>query len=94
MTLLSEAQLQYLHDPALNKGTAFTDLERSALGLHGFLPPGVATQEQQVQRILDSIRGSSTDLDRYIALTALQDRNEHLFFRTVIDHVAELLPIL
>jgi malate dehydrogenase (oxaloacetate-decarboxylating)(NADP+) len=94
MTLLSEAQLQYLHDPALNKGTAFTDLERSALGLHGFLPPGVATQEQQVQRILDSIRASSTDLDRYIALTALQDRNEHLFFRTVIDHVAELLPIL
>jgi len=94
MTLLSEAQLEYLHDPALNKGTAFTDQERSVLGLHGFLPPRVATQEQQVQRILDSVRGSGTDLDRYIALTALQDRNEHLFFRTVTDHVAELMPIL
>ncbi len=94
MTLLSEAQLEYLHDPSLNKGTAFTDQERSALGLHGFLPPRVATQEQQVQRILDSVRGSGTDLDRYIALTALQDRNEHLFFRTVMDHVAELMPIL
>jgi len=94
MTLLSKAQLEYLHDPSLNKGTAFTDQERSALGLHGFLPPRVATQEQQVQRILDSVRGSGTDLDRYIALTALQDRNEHLFFRTVMDHVAELMPIL
>ena len=94
MTLLSEAQLEYLHDPALNKGTAFTDQERSVLGLHGFLPSRVATQEQQVQRILDSLRGSGTDLDRYIALTAMQDRNEHLFFRTVTDHVAELMPIL
>ena len=64
------------------------------LGLHGFLPRRVATQEQQVQRILDSVRGSGTDLDRYIALTALQDRNEHLFFRTLTDHVAELMPIL
>ena len=89
-----DAQLEYIHDPALNKGTAFTDHERSALGLHGFLPPRVATQEQQVQRILESVRSASSDLDRYIALTALQDRNEHLFYRTVMDHVAEMMPIL
>ena len=94
MSLLPDAQLEYLHDPALNKGTAFTEQERTALGLHGFLPPRVATQEQQVTRILESVRGASSDLDRYIALTALQDRNERLFFRAVMDHVAEMLPIL
>ena len=94
MTHLSGAQLEYLHDPALNKGTAFTEEERTRLGLHGFLPPRVTTQEQQVARILQSVRGAGTDLDRYIALTALQDRNEHLFYRTVMDHVAEMLPIL
>jgi len=94
MSLLPDAQLEYLHDPALNKGTAFTEQERTALGLHGFLPPRVATQEQQVARILESVRGASSDLDRYIALTALQDRNERLFFRAVMDHVAEMLPIL
>ncbi len=94
MTHASGAQLEYLHDPALNKGTAFTVEERNRLGLDGFLPPRVATQEQQVARILESVRGASSDLDRYIALTALQDRNEHLFYRTVMDHVAEMLPIL
>jgi len=87
-------RLELLHDPARNKGTAFTEAERTRLGLHGFLPPRVTTQAQQVERILESVRGASTDLDRYIALTALQDRNEHLFYRTVMDHVAEMLPIL
>ena len=94
MTPLSNAQLEFLHDPALNKGTAFTEEERTSLGLHGFLPPRVTTQEQQVARILETVRGAGSDLDRYIALTALQDRNEHLFYRTVMDHVAEMLPIL
>jgi malate dehydrogenase (oxaloacetate-decarboxylating)(NADP+) len=94
MTPRPHAQLEFLHDPALNKGTAFTDDERTMLGLHGFLPPRVTTQEQQVARILESVRGASSDLDRYIALTSLQDRNEHLFFRTVMDHVEEMLPIL
>ena len=94
MSFLSGAQLEYLHDPTLNKGTAFTEAERTRLGLHGFLPPRVASQAQQVQRILESIRSASSDLDRYIALTALQDRNEHLFYRTVMDHVAGMLPIL
>lgn len=94
MSFLSGAQLEYLHDPTLNKGTAFTEGERTRLGLHGFLPPRVASQAQQVQRILESVRSASSDLDRYIALTALQDRNEHLFYRTVMDHVAEMMPIL
>ncbi len=88
------ARLDLLHDPALNKGTAFTEDERTLFGLHGFLPPRVTTQEQQVARILESVRGAGSDLDRYIALTALQDRNEHLFYRTVMDHTAEMLPIL
>ena len=94
MTHLSDAQLEFLHDPALNKGTAFTEEERTRLGLHGFLPPRVTSQEQQVARILETVRGASSDLDRYIALTSLQDRNEHLFYRTVMDHVAEMLPFL
>lgn len=83
-----------LHDPLLNKGTAFTLAERDALGLRGLLPPNVHTMEEQLARVLENYRHKATDLERYIHLVSLQDRNETLFYRLVIDHIEELMPII
>ena len=83
-----------LRDPALNKGTAFTMAERDALGLRGLLPPRVLSQEDQATRVLENFRSQPSDLEKYINLTALHDRNEALFFRLVIDHPDEMMPII
>ena len=83
-----------LRDPLRNKGTAFTEAERDALGLHGLLPPNVSTQEEQVARVLENFRRKPNDLEKYINLTALHDRNEALFFRVLIDHPDEMTPIV
>ena len=86
--------LDLLRDPLLNKGTAFSDAERDTLGLRGLLPPAVITPEQQVARVLDSLRRLPTDLDKFISLNALHDRNEALFFRVVVDHPDEMMPLI
>jgi malate dehydrogenase (oxaloacetate-decarboxylating)(NADP+) len=86
--------LDLLRDPLLNKGIAFDDAERDAFGLRGLLPPAVLTQEQQMERVLDNLRRQPTDLDKFIALNALHDRNETLFFRVVIDHPDETMPLI
>ena len=83
-----------LHDPLLNKGTAFTPTERRALGLTGLLPPHVHRLEEQVARVMDNYRSKQTDLERYIHLVSLQDRNETLFYRVVVDHIEEMMPII
>ena len=83
-----------LHDPLLNKGTAFTEDERDALGLRGLLPPHVHTQEEQVERLLQQLRQLTDPLDKFVALNALHDRNEALFFRVVCDHIDEMQPII
>jgi malate dehydrogenase (oxaloacetate-decarboxylating)(NADP+) len=83
-----------LHEPLLNKGTAFTLEERAALGLRGLLPPNVHTLEEQEARVLENYRHKSTDLERYIHLVSLQDRNETLFYKLVIDHIEEMMPII
>jgi malate dehydrogenase (oxaloacetate-decarboxylating)(NADP+) len=83
-----------LREPTLNKGTAFTDAERDALGLRGLLPPHVLSQEEQEARILENFRRKPSDLEKYIDLNALHDRNEALFFRIVINHPDEMLPII
>jgi malate dehydrogenase (oxaloacetate-decarboxylating)(NADP+) len=83
-----------LHDPLLNKGTAFTDNERSVLGLRGLLPPRIHTQAEQVTRVLESFRRKTTDLEKYIYLISLQERNETLFYRVVMDHLDEMMPII
>ena len=86
--------IDVLHDPASNKGTAFTEAERDALGLHGLLPPHVQTQQEQVERVLANLHPKPTALERYIFLIALLDRNETLFYRTVIDHLEEIVPLV
>jgi malate dehydrogenase (oxaloacetate-decarboxylating)(NADP+) len=83
-----------LADPLLNKGTAFTERERDALGLRGLLPPRVFTLEEQVQRSLGAIRRKPDALEKYIYLTNLQNRNEILFYRLVLDHVEEMIPLI
>ena len=83
-----------LQDPALNKGTAFTEAERDALHLRGLLPPHASSQEQQMVRVLENFRRKSSDLEKYINLRALHDRNETLFFRLLMDHPDEMLPIV
>ena len=83
-----------LHEPALNRGTAFTEAERDALNLRGLLPPRVHTQDEQVQRVLAQFRNAPSDLEKFMNLSALQDRNQALFFRLVGDHPEEMMPII
>ena len=83
-----------LRDPLLNKGTAFTEAEREALRLRGLLPPYVHTMDEQLVRVLENYRAKQTDLDRYIHLASLQDRNETLYYRLVMDHINEMMPII
>src|SRR5690349_25132354 len=86
--------MNLLQNPALNKGTAFSETERDALHLRGLLPPRVFSQEEQVERVLENFRRKPNNLEQYINLTALHDRNEALFFRLLIDHPDEMLPIV
>ena len=83
-----------LHDPTLNRGTAFTEAERDAFGLRGLLPPRVHTQGEQVERVLGQFRQSSSDLEKFVNLSSLHDRNEALFFRLVGDYPDEMMPII
>ena len=83
-----------LHDPHINKGTAFTEKERDALGLRGLLPPHVSTLEQQVLRVMENIQRKPSDIEKFIYLVSLQDRQETLFYRVVMDHIEEMLPII
>src|SRR5215831_14381411 len=86
--------LALLRDPLLNKGTAFTEAERDALGLRGLLPAHVLTLEEHAKRIITNLRRLPDDLEKYVSLNALHDRNETLFFRVVCDHIDEIQPLI
>lgn len=83
-----------LRDPLLNKGTAFTEQERDSLGLRGLLPAHVLSMEAQAERVLTNLRSLPDDLQKYIVLNALHDRNETLFFRVVCDNIDEIQPLI
>ena len=83
-----------LRDPLLNKGTAFTEQERDALGLRGLLPAHVLSMEAQAKRVMANLRRLPNDLEKYVALNALHDRNEALFFRIVCDNIDEIQPLI
>jgi malate dehydrogenase (oxaloacetate-decarboxylating) len=83
-----------LNNPALNKGTAFDEAERTAFGLHGLLPPIVESLDAQCDRAYEAFGLKQNDLERHIYLRQLQDANEVLFYRLLLDHVEEMLPIV
>ena len=83
-----------LNSPLFNKGTAFTDEERERFGLHGLLPPSVATLDEQVGRRLQAFRNLSSDYEKHVFLRGLQDSNEVLFYALLVGHIEEMLPIV
>jgi malate dehydrogenase (oxaloacetate-decarboxylating)(NADP+) len=83
-----------LRDPLLNKGTAFSEQERDVLGLRGLLPAHVLSMEEQAVRVLTNLRRLPDDLEKYVALNALHDRNEALFLRVVCDNIDEIQPLI
>jgi malate dehydrogenase (oxaloacetate-decarboxylating) len=91
VSLTGQLLLDY---PLLNKGMAFTDEERRELGLLGLLPPHVSPMEEQLERNYENYRRKESDIERYIFLMALQDRNETLFYKLLGRHVSEMMPII
>ena len=83
-----------LATPLLNKGSAFTEAEREVLGLRGLLPPRVFSIDEQVKRVMGNFRRKSDPLEKYIFLTALQNRNETLFYKIIEEHLEEMVPII
>ncbi len=83
-----------LHDPLLNRGTGFTEAEREAFDLNGLLPPRVLSMQQHAARILENFHKKPTDLEKYVYMIDLEDRNETLFYRILIDHLDTMMPIV
>jgi malate dehydrogenase (oxaloacetate-decarboxylating) len=85
---------QILSNPLINKGTAFTQEERDSLRLNGFLPSRIASLEEQVQLRYQNFIQKTDEISRYAFLSNLQNRNEVLFYRLVLEHVSEMLPLI
>ncbi|HEX7136842.1 MAG TPA: NAD-dependent malic enzyme [Vicinamibacterales bacterium] len=83
-----------LRDKSLNRSITFKRKERDRLGLTGLLPHRVATERQMVERVIETLERLPRDIDRYVLLSGLQERNERLFYQTVIEHVERILPII
>ena len=94
MTETAKRGIELLHDPSLNKSTAFTEAEKQALGLVGLIPDITEKGDLQLQRVNLQLAEKPTDLERYIYLTNLLDHNETLFYRTVMSDPARFLPIV
>jgi malate dehydrogenase (oxaloacetate-decarboxylating) len=83
-----------LLNPVTNKGSAFTRRERDELDLNGLVPPAVCTIQQQLDRTYESFQAKTSDLEKFIYLTSLHDRNETLFYRLVLEHIDEMMPVV
>src|SRR5258708_17653120 len=86
--------IDILHDPVINKSTAYTEAERQALGLVGLVPDVTESEDLQLRRVLQQLGHKATDLDRYIYLVGLLDNNETLFYRVLMSDPARFLPIV
>lgn len=94
---MTEKQLtgvDLLRDPRRNKSTAFTKEEREKYGLRGLLPGKIGTMETQVSRVLANLRRKESDIEKYIFLSALQERNERLYYRLIIENIREIMPYI
>jgi malate dehydrogenase (oxaloacetate-decarboxylating)(NADP+) len=85
---------EILRDKKLNQSITFSPAQRLRLGLMGLLPHQVATQKQLVARVMTNLERLPRDIDRYMLLSSLQERNERLFYRTILDHIETILPII
>ncbi|UBF28083.1 NAD-dependent malic enzyme [Kovacikia minuta CCNUW1] len=83
-----------LHHPRLNKSTAFGEAEREAFGLVGLLPEGIESEETQIRRVMMQLGHKTTDLDKYIYLSALQDNDETLYYKTLMSDPAHFIPLV
>lgn len=91
---VSEKGTPLLLNPLTNKGSAFTRRERDELDLNGLVPPAVCTIQQQMERTYESFQAKTSNLEKFIYLTSLHDRNETLFYRLVLEHIDEMMPIV
>jgi malate dehydrogenase (oxaloacetate-decarboxylating)(NADP+) len=91
---ISKRGVELLHDPILNKSTAFTEAERQGLGLVGLVPDVTESEDLQLRRVMQQLGHKATDLDRYIYLVNLLDHDETLFYRTIMSDPARFLPIV
>jgi malate dehydrogenase (oxaloacetate-decarboxylating)(NADP+) len=91
---ISKRSVELLHDPILNKSTAFTEAERQGLGLVGLVPDVTESEDLQLRRVMQQLGHKATDLDRYIYLVNLLDHDETLFYRTIMSDPARFLPIV
>ena len=90
----AKRSVDVIRDKTLYRSIEFTPAERKRLGLEGLLPHAVATRAQLVSRVMESLRRMPRDIDKYMALSSLQERNERLFYRTVLDHLDEIMPLI
>ena len=91
---VSQTGRALLLNPFTNKGTAFTRRERDELELGGLVPPAVCTIHQQLDRTYENFKVKSTNLEKFVYLSSLQDRNETLFYRLVLEHIDEMMPVV
>src|SRR4051812_47950905 len=92
MAMIAKKGVDVLRDKSLYRSIGFTRDDRMQLGLQGLLPYAVATQTELVDRVMNGLRRLPRDLERYMALSSMQERNEHLFYRTILDNFDEVLP--
>ncbi|MEM7283415.1 MAG: NAD-dependent malic enzyme [Pseudomonadota bacterium] len=85
---------ELIHEPLLNKGTGFTARERREFGLEGLLPSVIASMDVQAKRVYDHIKSCTSEFQKYIVLSNLHDRNEHVYYRVLLDYLDELMPVV
>lgn len=90
----SKRNLDVLYDSQLNKSFSFTKEERESLGLIGLLPYSIESQSTQMKRVMEAIRRKHYDIEKYILLSSLQDRDEQLFYKVTIEHIEEIMPLI
>ncbi len=91
---MARSGVDLMKSTRFNRGTAFTDEERKARQLTGLLPHKISSLEEQVERVLVGLKRSESNIDKYTFLSSLQERNETLFFRVLIDHIQSLMPVV